>query len=49
MIGPHYLDYVWDTAVLSAATTALALAASYPIAYALRARPRAACARGSWC
>jgi putative spermidine/putrescine transport system permease protein len=39
VIGPHYLDYVWDTAVLSAATTGLALAASYPIAYALARTP----------
>lgn len=35
VIAPRYLDYVWDTALLSAATTVLALVASYPIAYVL--------------
>jgi putative spermidine/putrescine transport system permease protein len=33
--SPQYLGYVWDTVVLSAATTALTLLASYPVAYAL--------------
>jgi putative spermidine/putrescine transport system permease protein len=40
--SPQYLGYVWDTVVLSAATTALTLLASYPVAYALaRTRSRA--------
>jgi putative spermidine/putrescine transport system permease protein len=40
--SPQYLGYVWDTLVLSAATTALTLLASYPVAYALaRTRSRA--------
>ena len=39
VIAPQYLDYVWDTVLLSAATTVLALAASYPIAYALARTP----------
>ena len=34
-LAPQYLDYVRDTVLLSAATTVLALGASYPIAYAL--------------
>ena len=41
VLAPQYLRYIWDTAVLSAATTVLTLLASYPIAYALaRARSR---------
>lgn len=40
--SPQYLGYVWDTVALSAATTALTLLASYPVAYALaRTRSRA--------
>ncbi|MBI2158094.1 MAG: ABC transporter permease [Candidatus Rokubacteria bacterium] len=39
VIAPRYLDHVWDTALLSAATTVLALVASYPIAYALARTP----------
>ena len=39
VIAPQYLDYVWDTVLLSAATTVLALVASYPIAYALARTP----------
>jgi putative spermidine/putrescine transport system permease protein len=40
--SPQYLGYVWDTVLLSAATTALTLLASYPVAYALaRTRSRA--------
>ena len=34
-LSAQYLGYVWDTVVLSAATTALTLVASYPVAYAL--------------
>lgn len=41
VLAPQYLRYVWDTIVLSAATTALTLVASYPVAYAL-ARTRSA-------
>jgi putative spermidine/putrescine transport system permease protein len=37
--SPQYLGYVWDTVVLSAATTALTLLASYPVAYALARTP----------
>jgi putative spermidine/putrescine transport system permease protein len=44
--SPQYLGYVWDTVALSAATTALTLALSYPVAYAL-ARTRSRAAR-SW-
>jgi putative spermidine/putrescine transport system permease protein len=44
--SPQYLGYVWDTVVLSAATTALTLLASYPVAYAL-ARTRSRSVR-SW-
>lgn len=39
VIAPRYLDHVWDTALLSAATTVLTLVASYPIAYALARTP----------
>ena len=40
--SPQYLGYIWDTVLLSAATTGLTLAASYPVAYALaRTRSRA--------
>jgi putative spermidine/putrescine transport system permease protein len=38
-LSPQYLGYVWDTIVLSAATTALTLVASYPVAYALARTP----------
>ena len=43
VLAPQYLGYIWDTLVLSAATTALTLVASYPVAYALArtASPRA--------
>jgi putative spermidine/putrescine transport system permease protein len=37
----QYLDAIWETAALSAVTTVLTLAASYPVAYAL-ARARSA-------
>jgi putative spermidine/putrescine transport system permease protein len=41
VLAPQYLRYIWDTIVLSAATTVLTLVASYPVAYALaRARSR---------
>jgi len=39
VISPQYLGYVWDTVVLSLATTALTLVASYPVAYALARAP----------
>jgi putative spermidine/putrescine transport system permease protein len=35
IMSRHYLGAVWDTLVLSAATTGLTLVASYPVAYAL--------------
>lgn len=35
IMSRQYLGAVWDTLVLSAATTALTLVASYPVAYAL--------------
>ena len=35
VLAPHYLRYIADTIVLSALTTVLTLAASYPVAYAL--------------
>ena len=35
IMSRQYLGAVWDTLVLSAATTVLTLAASYPVAYAL--------------
>jgi putative spermidine/putrescine transport system permease protein len=35
ILTPQYLRYIWDTIVLSAATTVLTLVASYPLAYAL--------------
>jgi len=35
IMSRQYLGAVWDTVVLSAATTALTLVASYPVAYAL--------------
>ena len=35
IMSRQYLGAVWDTVVLSAATTVLTLAASYPVAYAL--------------
>jgi putative spermidine/putrescine transport system permease protein len=39
VLAPQYLRYLWDTLVLSAATTVLTLVAAYPVAYALaRAR-----------
>jgi putative spermidine/putrescine transport system permease protein len=39
VLAPQYLRYIWDTIVLSAATTVLTLVASYPVAHALaRAR-----------
>ncbi len=41
-LAPQYLDAIWDTMVLSAATTALTLVMAYPVAYALaRTRSRA--------
>src|SRR5678815_3959578 len=39
VISPQYLGYVWDTVLLSLATTALTLVASYPVAYALARSP----------
>lgn len=41
VLAPHYLRYIWDTIVLSALTTVLTLAASYPVAYALARTPSA--------
>ena len=41
VLAPQYLRYIAETIVLSAATTALTLVASYPVAYAL-ARSRSA-------
>ena len=38
-MAPQYLGAVWDTVVLSAATTVLTLVASYPVAYALARTP----------
>lgn len=46
IMSRQYLGAVWDTLVLSAATTALTLVASYPVAYAL-ARTRSARARSA--
>jgi putative spermidine/putrescine transport system permease protein len=41
VLSPQYLRYIWDTAVLSFATTVFTLVGSYPVAYALaRARSR---------
>lgn len=43
ILGPLYLSYLWDTALISIYTTVLTLLLSYPVAYALaRARSRAA-------
>src|SRR5439155_953308 len=39
VVSAQYLGYVWDTVVLSAATTVLTLVASYPVAYALARTP----------
>jgi putative spermidine/putrescine transport system permease protein len=41
VLGPPYLGYIWDTVLLSAATTVLTLLASYPVAYALARTPSA--------
>ena len=41
VLAPQYLRYIWDTIVLSMATTALTLVTAYPVAYAL-ARARSA-------
>ena len=41
VLAPHYLRYIADTIVLSALTTVLTLAASYPVAYALARTPSA--------
>jgi len=38
-LGPFYLGYVWDTAVISAVTTILTLLAAYPVGYALARTP----------
>jgi putative spermidine/putrescine transport system permease protein len=46
ILGRPYLGAVWDTVLLSLATTALTLLASYPVAYAL-ARTRSARARST--
>jgi len=46
VLAPLYLDVIWDTVWLSAATTGLTLAASYPVAYAL-ARTRSARVRSA--
>jgi putative spermidine/putrescine transport system permease protein len=35
VLAPQYLRYIWETIALSAATTVLTLAASYPVALAL--------------
>ncbi len=41
VVSPQYLSTIWETVLLSAATTVLTLAASYPVAYALaRTRSR---------
>jgi len=45
-LAPQYLDAIWDTVVLSAATTALTLVMAYPVAYAL-ARTRSRTARSA--
>jgi putative spermidine/putrescine transport system permease protein len=45
-LGPFYLRYVWDTAIISAATTVLTLLVSYPVGYAL-ARTRSGRVRSS--
>jgi len=39
VLAPQYLDAVWDTLLLSAATTVLTLVLSYPLAYALARTP----------
>jgi putative spermidine/putrescine transport system permease protein len=39
VVSPQYLGYMWDTIVLSVATTALTLVVSYPVAYALARTP----------
>ena len=39
ILSRQYLGAVWDTLVLSAATTALTLVASYPVAYVLARTP----------
>ncbi len=44
MVAPQYLRVIWETIVLSLATTLLSLLASYPVAYAL-ARGRSATLR----
>jgi len=41
IMSRQYLGAVWDTLVLSVATTALTLVASYPVAYALARTPSA--------
>jgi len=46
ILSRQYLGAVWDTLVLSAATTVLTLVASYPVAYAL-ARTRSARVRSA--
>jgi putative spermidine/putrescine transport system permease protein len=38
-LSGQYLGYVWDTVLLAAATTALTLVVSYPVAYALARTP----------
>ena len=35
LLAPQYVRYIWDTIVLSAATTVLTLLGAYPVAYAL--------------
>lgn len=39
VLAPQYLDTVWETVLLSAATTLLTLVLSYPVAYALARTP----------
>ncbi len=39
IMSRQYLGAVWDTVVLSAATTGLTLVASYPVAYVLARTP----------
>ena len=41
IMSRQYLGAVWDTVLLSAATTALTLVASYPVAYVLARTPSA--------
>jgi putative spermidine/putrescine transport system permease protein len=42
VVAPQYLRAIWETILLSLATTVLTLVASYPVAYALARTPSAA-------